>query len=98
MKNGKPAEILGFPVVESDNLKTAHVVFGDMSAYIGTITLNHGTPITEAVQALGLNEAERAAVCSLPGVHTLGDLRIVLERKEIDDAKLAAKLGKVLTP
>jgi hypothetical protein len=57
---------------------------------------DHGTPIDVAVQALGLNEAERAAVCALPGVHTLGDLATVLARKEIDDAKLVAKLGKVL--
>jgi hypothetical protein len=57
---------------------------------------DHGTPITEAVQALGLNEAERAAVCALPGVHTLGDLATVLARKEIDDAKLVAKLGKAI--
>jgi hypothetical protein len=57
---------------------------------------DHGTPITEAVRSLGLNEAERAAVCALPGVHTLGDLVTVLARKEIDDAKLVAKLSKVL--
>jgi hypothetical protein len=60
------------------------------------MTPDHGTPITEAVKNLPLTEAERAAVCALPGVHTLGDLATVLARKEIDDAKLVAKLGKVL--
>jgi hypothetical protein len=58
--------------------------------------MDHGQPIDEAVQHLALTETERAAVCALPGVRTVGDLVIVLERGEVGDTKLVAKLKKVL--
>ena len=55
-----------------------------------------GQPIDEAVQALDLTEAERAAILTLSGVRTLGDLATVLERGDIEDKKLVAKLKRVL--
>lgn len=52
-------------------------------------------PITEAVKALSLSEDDRAVVLSLVGVRTLGDLRVILERGEVEKA-LAQKLKKAL--
>ena len=60
------------------------------------MTLDTGQPIDEAVQHLALTETERAVVCALPGVRTAGDLVTVLERGDVEDAKLAAKLKKAL--
>lgn len=57
--------------------------------------MNDTTPIAEACDALGLDTAERLAVISLVGVRTLGDLRVVLERGEVEKA-LEKKLRKVL--
>jgi hypothetical protein len=57
--------------------------------------MNDTTPIEEAAQALGLSEEDSAAVLSLVGVRTLGDLRVVLERGEVEKA-LAATLKKAL--
>ena len=53
-------------------------------------------PIHEALAALALTEAERAACVALTGVRTLGDLAVVLERGEVESV-LAKKLKKLLT-
>lgn len=53
------------------------------------------TPIEEAGQALKLSAADRETIVALPGVRTLGDLRAVLERGEVEKA-LAAKLKKTI--
>lgn len=57
--------------------------------------MNDTTPIADALAALDLSPDERAAVLALPAVRTLGDLRVVLERGEVEKG-LAKKLGKVL--
>lgn len=53
------------------------------------------TPIGEACDALGLSAADRTAILSLVGVRTLGDLRVVLDRGEVEKG-LEKKLRKVL--
>ena len=52
-------------------------------------------PIDEAAKALKLGKEDSAAVCSLVGVRTLGDLLVVLERGEVDKA-LAGRIKKAL--
>lgn len=57
---------------------------------------DHGQPIGDwATKQKDLTEDERASLASLPGVRTLGDLRVVIDRGEVDKA-LAAKLKKAL--
>ena len=58
--------------------------------------MNDTTPIQEALKALPLTPDERAAVVALPGVRTLGDLVVVLERGDVPK-ELAAKIRKVLS-
>ncbi len=60
------------------------------------MTLDHGQPITEALDTLRLTADERTAVLALVHVRTLGDLATVIERKEIADKELAAKLRKLI--
>lgn len=84
-------ELFGIPVRVSDELQTPAITFGDWSAYMATIVLNDTTPIQEAVEALGLPEE----VLTLPAVRTLGDLRVVLERGEVEKV-LAQKIKKAL--
>lgn len=57
--------------------------------------MNDTTPIGEVVECLGLSPEDGAAVLSLVAVRTLGDLRVVLERGEVEKT-LAAKLKKAL--
>lgn len=57
--------------------------------------VNDTTPIELAITALRLDAEDRAAVLVLPGVRTLGDLRVVLDRGDAPK-ELAAKLRKVL--
>lgn len=57
--------------------------------------MNHGTPIDEAVKAMELSDTDSAVILALPGVRTLGDLVVVLERGDVE-AKLAARLRKAL--
>lgn len=57
--------------------------------------MNDTMPIADACAALKLSESDTAAVCALVAVRTLGDLRAVLERGEVD-AALAKRLQKGL--
>lgn len=59
------------------------------------MTIPDSTPIQDVVQVLNLDTDEGEAVLSLSGVRTLGDLRVVIERGEVEKA-LAAKLKKAL--
>ena len=58
------------------------------------------TPIADALLALrdagGLTVADCGVLAGLVGVRTLGDLRTVLDRGEVEE-KLARKLRKALT-
>ncbi len=54
------------------------------------------TPILEALDTLRLTADERTAVLALAHVRTLGDLATVVERKEIMDKELTAKLRKLI--
>ena len=53
------------------------------------------TPIADACKALKLSQADTEAVCTLVGVRTLGDLRVVLTRGEVEPL-LAKRLAKLI--
>lgn len=61
----------------------------------GMTEVNDTTPIELAITALRLDAEDRAAVLTLPGVRTFGDLRVVLDRGDAPK-ELAVKLKKVL--
>ena len=66
------------------------------------ISLPPSTPILEALNrlaeanAITMEEREKFINTRPSACRTLGDLRAVLERGEITDAKLAAKLKKII--
>ena len=68
--------------------KTFHNAFVD-GLRVGL--LNDTTPIEEVVEALGLPDD----VAALPGVRTLGDLKVALERGDVPK-ELAAEVKKAL--
>lgn len=85
-------QLTGLPIVETDDLPSPEgVIFGDLSA---------STPIRDALPVLrdagvDIGDALEERQPPFDGVRTMGDLRTVLERREIE-GKLGEKLRGIL--